>query len=103
MNGEEKQLRLFLDSEHHDCVIALAGDHDLIAQLGADSIFNQPGSCDTLSARANEEIEEVGGTVLRHEPWIENGNLNDGDPLNDDMPYSIDFYASPDIQDMPWW
>ena len=102
LNCEEKQLRLFLDSERHDRVIALAGDHDLIARLGAESIFNQPGSCDTLSARANEEIEESGGTVLRHELWIENGNLNDGDPLNDDMPYSIDFYASPDIQDLPW-
>lgn len=92
----------FLDSEHRDRVIALAGDHDLIAQLGADSIFNQPGSCDTLSARANEEIEEAGGAVLRHELWIESGNLDDGDLLNDDMSYSIDFYASPDIQDMPW-
>ena len=102
MNGEEKQLRLFLDSEHYDRVVALAGDHDLIAQLDAEGEYNRPNSCEALSDRANEEIERNGGTVLRHELWIEGGNLNDGDPLYDDMPYSTRFFASPDVQDASW-
>ena len=70
--------------------------------MEAAKFFGRPGSLDTLSERANRAIEAMGGTVLRHELWLPAEAHEDDDPLNDDMPYSVNYYADPDDQEVPW-
>lgn len=70
--------------------------------MNAAELLNEPGSLDALSERANQAIEAVGSTVLRHELWLPASSREDDDPLNDDMPYSVSFYADSDDQDLPW-
>lgn len=102
LNGEEKSLRLLLDPEHQDRVIGCAGEPGLAEAMEAAKFFGRPGSLDTLSERANRAIEAMGGTVLRHELWLPAEAHEDGDPLNDDMPVSVNYYADPDDQEVPW-
>lgn len=102
LNGEEKSLRLLLDPEDHGRVIGCAGEPGMAEAMDAAELLNEPGSLDTLSERANQAIEAMGGTVLRHELWLAAASREDDDPLNDDMPYSVCFYADSDDQDIPW-
>lgn len=102
LNGEEKSLRLLLDPEDHDRVIGCAGEPGLSEAMGAAEFFGKPGSLDTLSEQANQAIEAMGGTVLRHELWLPAEAREDDDPLNDDMPCSVRYYADPDGQEIPW-
>lgn len=102
LNGEEKSLRLLLDPEDHRRVIGCAGEPGMAEAMDAAELLNEPGSLDTLSERANQAIEAMGGTVLRHELWLAAASREDDDPLNDDMPYSVSFYADSADQDVPW-
>lgn len=102
LDGEEKSLRLLLDPEDHGRVIGCAGEPGMAEAMDAAELLNEPGSLDTLSERANQAIEAMGGTVLRHELWLAAASREDDDPLNDDMPYSVCFYADSDDQDIPW-
>ena len=70
--------------------------------MNAAELLNEPGSLDALSERANQAIEAVGSTVLRHELWLPAASREDDDPLNDDMPYSVSFYTDSADQDVPW-
>ena len=102
LNGEEKSLRLLLDPEGHGRVIGCAGEPGMAEAMDAAELLNEPGSLDTLSERANQAIEAMGGTVLRHELWLAAASREDDDPTNDDIPYSVCFYADSDDQDIPW-
>ncbi len=102
LDGEEKSMRLFLDPEDHGIVIGCAGEPGMAEAMNAAELLNEPGSLDALSERANQAIEAVGSTVLRHELWLPASSREDDDPLNDDMPYSVSFYADSDDQDLPW-
>lgn len=102
LNGEEKSLRLLLDPEGHGRVIGCAREPGMAEAMDAAELLNEPGSLDTLSERANQAIEAMGGTVLRHELWLPAASREDDDPTNDDVPYSVCFYADSDDQDIPW-
>ena len=102
LDGEEKSIRLFLDPEDHGRVIGCAGEPGMAEAMSAAELLNEPGSLDALSERANQAIEAMGGTVLRHELWLAAASREDDDPLNDDMPYSVSFYADSADQDVPW-
>lgn len=102
LDGEGKSIRLFLDPEDYGRVIGCAGEPGMAEAMSAAELLNEPGSLDALSERANQAIEAMGGTVLRHELWLAAASREDDDPLNDDMPYSVCFYADSDDQDIPW-
>lgn len=102
LDGEEKSIRLFLDPEDYGRVIGCAGEPGMAEAMSAAELLNEPGSLDALSERANQAIEAMGGTVLRHELWLAAASREDDDPLNDDMPYSVSFYADSADQDVPW-
>ena len=102
LDGEEKSMRLFLDPEDHECVIGCAGEPGMAEAMDAAALLKQPGGLDALSERANQAIEAMGGTVLRHELWLPAASREDDDPTNDDVPYSVCFYADSDDQDIPW-
>ena len=102
LNGEEKSLRLLLERGGHGRVIGCAGEPGMAEAMDAAELLNEPGSLDTLSERANQAIEAMGGTVLRHELWLAAASREDDDPTNDDIPYSVCFYADSDDQDIPW-
>ena len=102
LDGEEKSIRLFLDPEDHGRVIGCAGEPGLAEAMSAAELLNEPGSLDALSERANQAIEAMGGIVLRHELWLPAASREDDDPTNDDIPYSVCFYADSDDQDIPW-
>lgn len=70
--------------------------------MDATELLNEPGSLDALSERANQAIETMGSTVLRHELWLPAASREDDDPFNDDVPYSVRFYADSADQDVPW-
>ena len=69
LDGEEKSMRLFLDPEDHECVIGCAGEPGMAEAMDAAELLKKPGGLDALSERANQAIEAMGGTVLRHELW----------------------------------
>lgn len=102
LDGEEKSIRLFLDPEDHGRVIGCAGEPGMAEAMSAAQLLNEPGSLDALSERANQAIEAMGGTVLRHELWLPAASREDDDPTNDDVPYSVCFYADSDDQDISW-
>lgn len=102
LDGEEKSIRLFLDPEDHGRVIGCAGEPGMAEAMSAAELLNEPGSLDALSERANQAIEAMGGIVLRHELWLPAASREDDDPTNDDVPYSVCFYADSDDQDIPW-
>ncbi|WP_418970865.1 helix-turn-helix domain-containing protein [Adlercreutzia sp.] len=102
LDGEEKSIRLFLDPENHGRVIGCAGEPGMAEAMSAAELLNEPGSLDALSERANQAIEAMGGIVLRHELWLPAASREDDDPTNDDIPYSVCFYADSDDQDIPW-
>ena len=102
LNGEEKSLRLLLDPEDHGRVIGCTREPGMAEAMDAAELLNEPGSLDALSERANQAIEAMGGTVLRHELWLPAASREDDDPTNDDVPYSVCFYADSDDQDIPW-
>ena len=70
LDGEEKSMRLFLDPEDHECVIGCAGEPGMAEAMDAAELLKKPGGLDALSERANQAIEAMGGTVLRHELWL---------------------------------
>lgn len=102
LDGEEESIRLFLDPEDHGRVIGCAGEPGMAEAMSAAELLNEPGSLDALSERANQAIEAMGGIVLRHELWLPAASREDDDPTNDDIPYSVCFYADSDDQDIPW-
>lgn len=102
LDGEEKSIRLFLDPEDHGRVIGCAGEPGMAEAMSAAELLNEPGSLDALSERANQAIEAMGGIVLRHELRLPAASREDDDPTNDDIPYSVCFYADSDDQDIPW-
>ena len=102
LDGEEKSLRLLLDPEDRGRVIGCAGEPGMAEAMDAEELLNEPGNLDALSERANQAIEAMGGTVLSHELWLPAASREDDDPTNDDMPYSVSFYADSDDQDVPW-
>ena len=102
LDGEGKSIRLFLDPEDYGRVIGCAGEPGMAEAMSAAELLNEPGSLDALSERANQAIEAMGGIVLRHELWLPAASREDGDPTNDDVPYSVCFYADSDDQDIPW-
>ena len=102
LDGEEKSIRLFLDPEDHGRVIGCAGEPGMAEAMSAAELLNEPGSLDALSERANQAIEAMGGIVLRHELWLPAASREDDDPTNDDIPYSVCFYADSDDHDIPW-
>ena len=102
LDGEGKSIRLFLDPEDYGRVIGCAGDPGMAEAMSAAELLNEPGSLDALSERANQAIEAMGGIVLRHELWLPAASREDDDPTNDDVPYSVCFYADSDDQDIPW-
>lgn len=102
LDGEGKPIRLFLDPEDYGRVIGCAGEPGMAEAMSAAELLNEPGSLDALSERANQAIEAMGGIVLRHELWLPAASREDDDPTNDDVPYSVCFYADSDDQDIPW-
>lgn len=102
LDGEGKSIRLFLDPEDYGRVIGCAGEPSMAEAMSAAELLNEPGSLDALSERANQAIEAMGGIVLRHELWLPAASREDDDPTNDDVPYSVCFYADSDDQDIPW-
>lgn len=102
LDGEGKSIRLFLDPEDYGRVIGCAGEPGMAEAMSAAELLNEPGSLDALSERANRAIEAMGGIVLRHELWLPAASREDDDPTNDDVPYSVCFYADSDDQDIPW-
>ena len=102
LDGEGKSIRLFLDPEEYGRVIGCAGEPGMAEAMSAAELLNEPGSLDALSERANQAIEAMGGIVLRHELWLPAASREDDDPTNDDVPYSVCFYADSDDQDIPW-
>ena len=102
LDGEGKSIRLFLDPEDYGRVIGCAGEPGMAEAMSAAELLNEPGSLDALSERANQAIEAMGGVVLRHEVWRPAASREDDDPTNDDVPYSVCFYADSDDQDIPW-
>ena len=102
LDGEGKSIRLFLDPEDYGRVIGCAGEPGMAEAMSAAELLNEPGSLDELSERANQAIEAMGGIVLRHELWLPAASREDDDPTNDDVPYSVCFYADSDDQDIPW-
>ena len=102
LDGEGKSIRLFLDPEDYGRVIGCAGEPGMAEAMSAAELLNEPGSLDALSERANQAIEAMGGIVLRHELWLPAARREDDDPTNDDVPYSVCFYADSDDQDIPW-
>ena len=102
LDGEGKSIRLFLDPEDYGRVIGCAGEPGMAEAMSAAELLNEPGSLDALSERANQAIEAMGGIVLRHELWLPATSREDDDPTNDDVPYSVCFYADSDDQDIPW-
>lgn len=102
LDGEEKSIRFFLDPEDHGRVIGCAGEPGMAEAMSAAELLNEPGSLDALSERANQAIEAMGGIVLRHELRLPAASREDDDPTNDDIPYSVCFYADSDDQDIPW-
>lgn len=102
LDGEGKSIRLFLDPEDYGRVIGCAGEPGMAEAMSAAELLNEPGSLDALSVRANQAIEAMGGIVLRHELWLPAASREDDDPTNDDVPYSVCFYADSDDQDIPW-
>ena len=102
LDGEGKSIRLFLDPEDYGRVIGCAGEPGMAEAMSAAELLNEPGSLDALSERANQAIEAMGGIVLRYELWLPAASREDDDPTNDDVPYSVCFYADSDDQDIPW-
>lgn len=102
LDGEGKSIRLFLDPEDYGRVIGCAGEPGMAEAMSAAELLNEPGSLDALSERANQAIEAMGGIVLRRELWLPAASREDDDPTNDDVPYSVCFYADSDDQDIPW-
>ena len=102
LDGEGKSIRLFLDPEDYGRVIGCAGEPGMAEAMSAAELLTEPGSLDALSERANQAIEAMGGIVLRHELWLPAASREDDDPTNDDVPYSVCFYADSDDQDIPW-
>lgn len=102
LDGEGKSIRLFLDPEDYGRVIGCVGEPGMAEAMSAAELLNEPGSLDALSERANQAIEAMGGIVLRHELWLPAASREDDDPTNDDVPYSVCFYADSDDQDIPW-
>lgn len=102
LDGEGKSIRLFLDPEDYGRVIGCAGEPGMAEAMSAAELLNESGSLDALSERANQAIEAMGGIVLRHELWLPAASREDDDPTNDDVPYSVCFYADSDDQDIPW-
>lgn len=102
LDGEGKSIRLFLDPEDYGRVIGCAGEPGMAEAMSAAELLNEPGSLDALSERANQAIGAMGGIVLRHELWLPAASREDDDPTNDDVPYSVCFYADSDDQDIPW-
>ena len=102
LDGEGKSIRLFLDPEDYGRVIGCAGEPGMAEAMSAAELLNEPGSLDALSERANQAIEAMGGIVLRHELRLPAASREDDDPTNDDVPYSVCFYADSDDQDIPW-
>ena len=102
LDGEGKSIRLFLDPEDYGRVIGCAGEPGMAEAMSAAELLNEPGSLDALSERATQAIEAMGGIVLRHELWLPAASREDDDPTNDDVPYSVCFYADSDDQDIPW-
>lgn len=102
LDGEGKSIRLFLDPEDYGRVIGCAGEPGMAEAMSAAELLNEPGSLDALSERANQAIEAMVGIVLRHELWLPAASREDDDPTNDDVPYSVCFYADSDDQDIPW-
>lgn len=102
LDGEGKSIRLFLDPEDYGRVIGCAGEPGMAEAMSAAELLNELGSLDALSERANQAIEAMGGIVLRHELWLPAASREDDDPTNDDVPYSVCFYADSDDQDIPW-
>lgn len=102
LDGEGKSIRLFLGPEDYGRVIGCAGEPGMAEAMSAAELLNEPGSLDALSERANQAIEAMGGIVLRHELWLPAASREDDDPTNDDVPYSVCFYADSDDQDIPW-
>ena len=102
LDGEGKSIRLFLDPEDYGRVIGCAGEPGMAEAMSAAELLNEPGSLDALSERANQAIEAMGGIVLRHELWLPAASREDDDPTDDDVPYSVCFYADSDDQDIPW-
>ena len=102
LDGEGKSIRLFLDPEDYGRVIGCAGEPGMAEAMSAAELLNEPGSLDALSERANQAIEAMGGIVLCHELWLPAASREDDDPTNDDVPYSVCFYADSDDQDIPW-
>lgn len=102
LDGEGKSIRLFLDPEDYGRVIGCAGEPGMAEAMSAAELLNEPGSLDALSERANQAIEAMGSIVLRHELWLPAASREDDDPTNDDVPYSVCFYADSDDQDIPW-
>ena len=102
LDGEGKSIRFFLDPEDYGRVIGCAGEPGMAEAMSAAELLNEPGSLDALSERANQAIEAMGGIVLRHELWLPAASREDDDPTNDDVPYSVCFYADSDDQDIPW-
>lgn len=102
LDGEGKSIRLFLDPEDYGRVIGCAGEPGMAEAMSVAELLNEPGSLDALSERANQAIEAMGGIVLRHELWLPAASREDDDPTNDDVPYSVCFYADSDDQDIPW-
>ena len=102
LDGEGKSIRLFLDPEDYGRVIGCAGEPGMAEAMSAAELLNEPGSLDALTERANQAIEAMGGIVLRHELWLPAASREDDDPTNDDVPYSVCFYADSDDQDIPW-
>ena len=102
LDGEGKSIRLFLDPEDYGRVIGCAGEPGMAEAMSAAELLDEPGSLDALSERANQAIEAMGGIVLRHELCLPAASREDDDPTNDDVPYSVCFYADSDDQDIPW-
>ena len=102
LDGEGKSIRLFLDPEDYGRVIGCAGEPGMAEAMSAAELLNEPGSLDALSERANQAIEAMGGIVLRPVLCLPAASREDDDPTNDDVPYSVCFYADSDDQDIPW-
>ncbi len=80
LDDEEKSIQLFLDPEDHGRVIGCAGEPGMAEAMSAAELLNEPGSLDALSERANQAIEAMGGTVLRHKLWLAAASREDDDP-----------------------
>lgn len=102
LDGEEKSMRLSWIPRIMSVLLAALGSRVWRRPWMQRELLKKPGGLDALSERANQAIEAMGGTVLRHELWLPAASREDDDPTNDDVPYSVCFYADSDDQDIPW-